>query len=134
MDAQDRSAIQKKDAGGGAEFTRSENHYSPAVDILETEDELVLLAEMPGVAREGVSVDLENGILTVAGRMRPRALDKEFRALAREFEPGHFSRSFALADEIDAQKIEATMSRGVLRLRLPKSPAARARRIVVQGE
>jgi len=134
MEAKEKGAVEKREPGAGAEFTRSETHYSPAVDILETDVDLVLLAEMPGVRRDDVDVGLENGILTLSGRMRPRTLDRDFRPLACEFEAGHFSRSFALADEIDTEKIEAIMNRGVLRVRLPKSTVARARRIQVKGQ
>jgi len=133
MDGNVKGGIDKREAGAAAEATRCEPHYSPPVDILETESELVLVAEMAGVARDDVDVDLEKGVLTITGRMRPRRLDESFRPLAAEYERGHFSRSFALAEEIDSEKIEATMSRGVLRVRLPKSSAARARRIAVKG-
>jgi HSP20 family protein len=134
MDAKDKTALEKREASSAAEFTRSGPHYVPAVDILESDDQLLVLADMPGVAREDVSVNIENGILTVTGYMRPRRLDEGFRLVAGEHERGHFSRSFALAEEIDSGKIEATLTNGVLRLRLPKVAAARARRISVQGE
>ena len=132
MSDKDKSALEKREETRPAELTRSERHYRPDVDIYETEQELVLLADMPGADRQSVDVDLANGVLTVSGRIRPRALDAGFTGLAREFQPGHFSRSFALGEELDAAKIEASMSRGVLRLRLPKAAAARARKIVVQ--
>ena len=126
-------AIQKRDSSPEAEHTRSERHYSPPVDIYETDESLVLLLEMPGVAKEDVDISLEKGVLSVFGRARRREIEGGFRAAAREFERGHYQRSFALGDEIDSEKIEATMSRGVLRLALPKSQGARLRRIEVKG-
>lgn len=118
---------------GEAEYTHSGEHYVPAVDILENDAELVLLADMPGVAPGDVEVDLEGGELSIFGRARERTLDRDFAVAVREHQPGHFARTFTLGQEIDAGRIEASMRGGVLRLRLPKSAAALTRRIKVAG-
>jgi len=132
MDSKDK-AMEKRESGGEVERTRSARHYAPRVDIYETEEQLNLLADMPGVARDEVSVSLENGVLTIEGQGRQRVIDKGFRLISREFEPCGYYRMFTLSDEIDHEKIEAVMDKGVLRLVLPKSRAAVPRKINVKG-
>ena len=116
-----------------AEQTRSGRHFVPAVDIYETPEKLVVLVEMPGVGREDVDVDLEKGVLSVFGRSKPRKLDEGYRPVSVEFETGHFQRSFRLGERIEAERIEAAMKAGVLKLVLPKSSAVRSHRIEVKG-
>mgnify|MGYP000968219479 CR=1 FL=1 len=121
MADQEKGAMERREETRPAERTRIEREYSPDVDIYETEKELVLVADMPGVERQSVDVDLSGGVLTVTGRVKARRLDDGFGCIDCEFRPGDFSRSFALSEEIDSSKIEASMSRGVLRVRLPKA-------------
>jgi len=126
MADQEKGAIDRREETRPAERTRVDPEYSPDVDIYETEKELVLVADMPGVDRQSVDVDLSSGVLTVTGRVKPRTLDQGFNCIGREFRTGNFSRSFTLSEEIDTEKIEAAMNRGVLRVRLPKvTPATR---------
>jgi len=95
---------------------------TPRVDVLETEDELVVLADMPGVRPDDVDVRFENGELTVHGR----------RTSARSNVTGYF-RSFRLTEQVAADKIEAELRNGVLSLKLPKVDAVKPRRIAVKG-
>jgi HSP20 family protein len=132
--AEESTEVRTRDEAAPAEFTRSERHYTPAVDIYETPESLVILVEMPGVAKEGVDVDLDKGVLTVFGKARARQLDEGYRLVSGEYYPGHFQRSFRLGEQIDKEKIVASMNRGVLRLVLPKSAAARSRKIEVKGD
>jgi len=104
---------------------------TPRVDILETEDELLVLADMPGVTSENVDVRFENGELTVHGRRVTSHGDKP-KAFAEATVTGYF-RSFRLAEHIAADKIEAGLKNGVLTLRLPKVEAVKPRRIAVKG-
>jgi HSP20 family protein len=104
---------------------------TPRVDILETEDELLVLADMPGVRPEDVDVRFENGELTVHGRRESAHKDKP-RAFSEAEVNGYF-RSFRLTEHLSADKIEAELKNGVLTLRLPKVEAVKPRRIAVKG-
>ena len=104
----------------------------PRVDILETEQELVLLADLPGVRPSDVDVRFENGELTIHGRRAPSNAGKR-RALW-EYEPAHYHRAFRLSEDVAADRIEAELKNGVLTVRLPKAEAAKPRRINVKGE
>jgi HSP20 family protein len=95
----------------------------PRVDVLETENEFLVLADVPGVKPEDVDVRFEKGELTVRGR----------RPAAREYEPTHYHRVFAVADTVAADKITADLKNGVLAIRLPKVEAVKPKRIAVTG-
>ncbi len=115
----------------GKEQTRPGPVFVPSVDIFETEQEITLLADMPGVATDRVSIDLNEDQLTITGDVEAQAADKE-GVLLREYETGRFQRSFAVSDRIDQGKITASMSDGVLRLVLPKAEKAKPKRIEVK--
>lgn len=104
---------------------------NPPVDIYETDSGLTLLADMPGVEASGLDVRVEEGLLTIQGRPERRLPDK---AIARYSETSDldYVRSFRLGLEIDAARVEATLTNGVLELKLPKSERARTRRIQVK--
>ena len=99
------------------------------MDIYETEEALHLVADMPGVASEGVEIDLREGLLTLLGKSAP--VD-EAGVQYREFRPGNYYRRFTLSETIDQERIEAKLHNGVLEVRLPKVPKARPRKIQVQ--
>ncbi len=106
--------------------------FSPAVDIFETDEEMVLLADMPGVAKERVSIDLEDDRLTVLGLTGPAAPETE-TLISEEYASGRYLRRFALSQLIDRARISAQMGAdGVLRLSLPKVKQAQPRKITVQ--
>lgn len=113
-----------------AEGTR--RTYCPAVDIYQTAQEVVLVADLPGVAREGLSVQVEQNVLTISGRVTAQeSLGQEQR---REFEDGDFYRAFTLSDEAEPEGVEAALSAGVLTLRIPRRRAPEGRRIEVRVE
>jgi HSP20 family protein len=105
--------------------------FTPRVDVLENADELVLLADVPGVGPGDVDVHFENGELTLDGRCAPRAFGS--RLLGEEYEVGDYHRVFSLGDHIDGDKISAQLAQGVLTVRLPKREAVKPKRIPVQG-
>jgi len=123
---------QKQEVQQAGESTKPEKQYVPAVDIFETAEAVNVLAEMPGVAREGVEIELDNEILTIRGVVAPCACEGE-TVLLREFQTGHYLRKFTVAETIDQEKIQATMADGVLALVLPKVAPAKPRRIEVRG-
>jgi HSP20 family protein len=114
-----------------AELTRSGESYSPRVDIVETDNELTLYADMPGVDPAGVDLKYEKSELTVHGAVVPRNEGVQYSHA--EYGIGDFYRTFAIGPEIDAEKISAEISGGVLTVHLPKSEAVKPRRIEVKG-
>jgi len=101
---------------------------APLVDIFENEDEILLYADMPGVAKEDVCVDIDNGKLTLSGI---RKTANKGVASWEEFGEIEFQRTFAVPQTIDVGKVGATLKDGVLRLNLPKSEAAKPRQIEI---
>jgi HSP20 family protein len=116
----------------GAETTRPGRTYSPAVDIFESDDAITVLADMPGVRVDGLSIDLHDDVLTIDGRVANDLEDKDERVLMREYATGGYRREFRLTNIIDRARIDASLRDGVLRLILPKAEAARPRRIEVR--
>jgi HSP20 family protein len=104
----------------------------PRVDVLETEDELLILADLPGVRPEDVDVRFEDGELLLHGRRQPGHADK--RRVLWEYEAPGYARSFRVTEKVDASRIHADLKNGVLTVHLPKVEAARPRRITVRSE
>ncbi|MBU0960001.1 MAG: Hsp20/alpha crystallin family protein [Proteobacteria bacterium] len=100
----------------------------PVVDIYENEDELLLFADMPGVAKENISVTVDNGKLVISG---VRNLHRPGTVTQEEFSDVKFHRTFSVPQTIDVAKVNAEMKNGVLRLHLPKSEAAKPRQIKI---
>ena len=105
--------------------------FTPRVDIVETESELTVYADLPGVRPEDVDLRYEQGELVLHGRARPRHEGANF--LLGEYEVGDFYRSFAIHETLDGSKVEAEFKNGVLIVHLPKMEAARPRQINVRG-
>ncbi len=116
----------------GAERTRTRRVYAPRTDIYETNEGLVLVADMPGVSPDRLDVTLERRELTIRGRSGDHAAEG-YSPVYREYEGGDYERTFVLSDEIDADRIEARLKDGVLRLTLPKAGPAQAKRVQVQA-
>ena len=106
-------------------------HAHPLVDVLTRPDEIVLRADMPGVAPDAIDVRFENGILILAGRVR-RDAGESRSELFREFAPRNFYREFTVGEGVDRERITAEVDSGVLTLRLPKAEASKPRRIEVR--
>lgn len=113
------------------EFTRGATTFTPRVDIIETPEELLLFADVPGVRSEDVDVRFENGELILRGQCNPRG--PATNLLLNEYEVGDFYRVFALSETIDAEKIDAELKQGVLTVHLPKTAAVKPRKITVKG-
>lgn len=110
--------------------TRPARAFAPPVDVYEDADSLVLLAELPGLRLEDVTLDVENDILTMSGERKP---EREEGHHVRERAHGAFARSFQLPRTIDVSKIEATLKDGILTVRLPKRDGVKARKIEVKS-
>ena len=121
---------EKQEVAVPAEQTRPGRVFTPAVDIFETDDEITLLADMPGVASEDIEIDLRDDTLTLSGDVKPWEGDEESDVLA-EFDTGKYYRQFTLSEVIDQGEIKASSADGVLRLSLPKAARAVPRKIAV---
>ncbi len=117
-------------ANGAAEGVRGVT-VAPRVDLFEKDDELLLLADMPGVRPDDVDVRFENGELTVHGRRAPAVGGRERSRW--EYEVTNYYRTFRVTEAIAADRIAAELKNGVLTLHLPKVEAVKPRRIAVRG-
>ncbi|MFO7460788.1 MAG: Hsp20/alpha crystallin family protein [Desulfatiglandales bacterium] len=115
-----------------AEATRPGPVFAPAVDILETEKELILLADIPGVNSSDLAIDLNDGVLTLLGDAAPPETQAEID-IFREYRTGKYFRQFTVSEVIDQSKIEAELKDGVLQLHLPKVEAVTPRKIAVKA-
>ena len=114
------------------ERTRGGEVYRPNVDILETLDELTLVADMPGVKSDAIDIDFEDGTLVIQGKVEPRFHEKVDLLLC-EYGIGDFYRTFRVSEQIDANRIHAAYADGVLTVHLPKAESAKPRKIAVQS-
>jgi HSP20 family protein len=114
-------------AGGGSRTRR----WVPAMDLVETDDHLVLKADLPGMRREDVEIEIKDGVLTVAGERRTDHEEKSegFYRVERAF--GRFSRSLTLPDGVDADSIAAEFEDGVLEVRIPKPEERKPHRVAI---
>ncbi len=111
------------------EATRQLRSILPEVDILENEDEILLYADLPGVLSDNLSVHIDNGKLTLTGA---RLLNAEGSATWEEFSDVEYRRVFSVPQSIDASTISAELIEGVLLLHLPKSAAAKPKKIEIK--
>lgn len=114
---------------GGGELTREGIYFTPAVDICETDKELMILADMPGVKPGGVDIELKEGILSIEGKVSVATQAGE--NLLSEYRKGSYFRSFRVTDSVDAVKIAASLSNGVLKVTLPKHEKAMPKKIPI---
>jgi HSP20 family protein len=115
------------------ESARERFLFSPPIDIFETDEGLVLHADLPGVSIKTLELQVQDNRLTLFGRVRP-VVPPEARTVHQEYGIGDFLRSFILSDEVDHERITATMNNGVLKVVLPKAPQPKPRRIEVNAE
>lgn len=127
--------VQKKQVHEPDVVTEEESRtvYRPATDILARENGFMVTADMPGVDRKHVEVNVEDNTLTIRG---VATLDEPegTNLIYREFEPGVYERSFTLPAEIDVESIKAELKHGVLKVNLPRAPEAQPRRIEVVSQ
>lgn len=101
------------------ERTRARRAFIPRTDIYETNDAIFVVADMPGVDEHSVDITLEKNILTIQGLVEP-VYPEGYSVAYAEYEDGDYQRKFTLTNQVDQDKIEATLHAGVLRLKLPK--------------
>ncbi|SRR5713226_575050 len=119
----------KRETSTGRENTRSQERYiAPPVDIYETQEGLVVMADLPGVSKESLDVRVENNMLTIEGKTS-HAIQGE--SIYREYELANFFRQFELSNKVDQGRISAELKRGVLTLSLAKAEEAKPKKIEV---
>ena len=106
--------------------------WTPAVDMQETGDELVLTADLPGLTEDTIEIGFENGILTIRGETEERTGGGEGRYHVRERRFGRFERSFTVPRTVSADAITATFRKGVLHVHMPKAPESKGRTIEIR--
>ena len=119
--------------GNGEEAGSGLGSWTPAVDIHETDHGFVIKAELPGVSKDDVSVDVHQKTLTLRGQRKHEAEVKQDKYHRVERAYGTFQRSFVLPTAVDQEKVQATFKDGVLELHLPKSDSAKPKRIAINS-
>ncbi|MCI0479742.1 Hsp20/alpha crystallin family protein [Candidatus Uhrbacteria bacterium] len=119
-------------AAGTVEQADAVPAWTPVANISETETEYLIKAELPEVGKEDVKVAVSEDVITISGERRREVEQKDEKVHRIESFYGNFSRSFRLPDDADVASIQAESRNGVLKVRVPKKPAVRARTVEVQ--
>jgi HSP20 family protein len=104
--------------------------YRPAVDIVDAPNEMVVLADVPGVDETHLDITLDKNVLTIRGTVEPPAFERH-TSLQTEYGVGDFERTFTLSDDVSREGIEASVKDGVLQLKLPKTARSARQKINV---
>jgi HSP20 family protein len=122
------AAFDTPGGGGGA------RRWTPAMDLVETDEHFVLRADLPGVAESDVKIELDDNVLTVSGERKAEHEEKRegFYRVERSF--GSFSRTLTLPKGVDPEGVSAAFSQGVLEVRIPKPEQRKPRRIAIEGQ
>jgi HSP20 family protein len=107
------------------------NDY-PSINVAEDKDGVQVVAEIPGVAKEDVKLQLHDGILTISGERKSPEEEKDSDVLRREIRYGAFSRTIQLPENVDTEKVTAEYTNGVLRVTLPKQEASKPKEISIR--
>ena len=129
-EAKELKVREKLEVAAQGEQTRPGVVYTPDVDIFESDHEITLLADMPGVTTENLNIDLRDDVLTLTGETESGENNSE-EPIIIEYGIGKYHRQFTLSQVIDQAKITAELKDGVLRLTLPKVEKAAPRKIAI---
>lgn len=121
-----------REVAKGAETASRRATFQPNVDIYETGDEWVILADVPGATKESLDLSFEEGVLSVAAWVAPRQAPENGFKL-REYPIGDFERRFRVGEGVDGTRISAGLEAGVLTIRLPKAEAVKPRKIEIRS-
>jgi HSP20 family protein len=113
--------------GGGAGLRR----WIPAMDLVETDDDFVLRADLPGLAEGDVNIELEDNVLTVSGERKSEHEERKEGYYRVERASGSFSRSLTLPEGVNADAIKASFDKGVLEVRIPKPEERKPRKVAI---
>lgn len=115
----------------GTGVSTSNDLWAPPVDVEETSDHILLTAELPGMSREDIDIELEDGVLTIQGEKKEEAKDEGAQGLLYERRWGSFTRRFTLPRAVDPGNITASYENGILSIRVPKAEEAKGRKIEI---
>lgn len=125
------SELPEKSKGQEIEKTYSAPTYLPPVDIYEQKGALMVVADMPGVDEKAVDINFEKGVLNIKGHVEQEKMDG-YRCQFAEYRIGNYERSFTVPEQIDVEKIEATVKNGLLTITLPHVPEPEPKKITVK--
>jgi len=106
--------------------------FAPRVNIRETENDVALVFEIPGVEKDDIKVAIENGVLTLSGERKVEPADEKSGYVRNEILGGTFSRSFTLPDTVDTDKIEADYKHGLLTVKMARKEEAKPKQIEIK--
>lgn len=106
------------------------HEFTPAVDVIETEQGILLVADMPGVRSDALDVRVEKGTLVIHGAVD--LASPKGQPIYREYNEGNYHRSFSLSEDVDTDRITAEIVDGVLKIEIPKAERAKPRRIEIR--
>ena len=132
-DSERAELIPAGDGGDALPARHERSMFTPPIDIYETEEGLVLHADLPGVSVDTLELQVQDNRLTLFGRV-PVSVPENARTIHQEYELGDFLRSFILSDDVDHERISAKLSNGVLKLVLPRAQKTVPRRIEVNSD
>ena len=121
----------KKELTENEEKTFQGKYFKPETDIYETDNELQVVMDMPGVSKDNVTITVDKGVLDVEGVIDFKRYSK-LKAIYSEYDIGNYSRRFKISNEINKDKISAKMDSGVMTLTLPKAEQEKPRQIAIQ--
>jgi HSP20 family protein len=128
LDKQELQVQQKREVDKKTEGTAPGRAFVPVTDIFETVDDLTVVLEMPGVDRDSIEASVEDGVVTIEGRI-DQSKYEGMHPVYTEYNVGHFARSFEISNSIDQSKISAQMKDGVVTIVLPKAEQTKPRKI-----
>ncbi len=121
---------EKRELAAAQELTQAGKFYSPYTDIHEADDAVVVTMEVPGVSKSDIDIQLDKSVLTITASIDSKKYES-LRPIYSEYNVGNFVRSFTLSTRIESEGIAATVSDGVLTVRLPKVKEAQPKRIAI---
>ncbi len=116
--------------GGGSATAR---RWIPAMDLVETNDDFVLRADLPGLSEDDVNIELEDSVLTISGQRKAEHEERKEGYYRVERASGTFSRSLTLPEGVDPEKVSARFDRGVLEVRIPKPEQRKPRKVTISA-
>jgi HSP20 family protein len=116
-------------AGNGSSYAR---RWIPAMDLVETDDDYVLTADLPGLGQEDINLEFEDNVLTLSGERKAEHSERKEGYYRLERASGSFSRSLTLPDGVDPEAVKATFDKGVLEVRIPKPEQRKPKKVAIQ--
>jgi len=119
--------------GGNGGSAGAGRRWIPAMDLVETEDDFVLRADLPGLTEKDVNIELEDNVLTISGERKAEHEERKEGYYRIERASGSFSRTLTLPEGVDPQKVQANFDRGVLEVRIPKPEQRKPRKVTISA-